>query len=278
MFSVNTSATRAHRNWQTGEVFTVNDATELYEVDRWGKGYFSISQAGHVLVHPEKDPSRAIDLKQLTDHLMLRGIQLPVLIRFRDILRHRVGDIHNAFKSAITQHQYEGRLHLRLSDQGEPAAPGRRGGPRFRPRIRLRPRGRLEAGAAGGRRLGVQRHPDHLQRVQGRRVHRDGHARAEDRAHGHSGGREVHRAGPHPEVRREGGRPAEDRDARQACGQGRRTLAGLRRLPIQVRPDRDRSAAGPRGAQGPRHAGLLQAPALPSRQPDSRTSASSRAR
>ncbi len=108
MFSVNTSATRTHRNWQTGEVFTVNDATELYEVDRWGKGYFSISQAGHVLVHPEKDPSRAIDLKQLTDHLMLRGIQLPVLIRFRDILRHRVGDIHNAFKSAITQHQYEG--------------------------------------------------------------------------------------------------------------------------------------------------------------------------
>ena len=108
MFSVNTSATRAHRNWQTGEVFTVNDANELYEVDRWGKGYFSISSAGHVLVHPTKDPAKAIDLKQLTDHLMLRGIHLPVLIRFRDILRHRVGDIHNAFKTAITQHQYEG--------------------------------------------------------------------------------------------------------------------------------------------------------------------------
>jgi arginine decarboxylase len=108
MFSVSTSAGRAHRNWQTGEVFTVNDANELYEVDRWGKGYFSISPSGHVLVHPTKDPSKAIDLKDLTDHLMLRGIQLPVLIRFRDILRHRVGDIHNAFKSAITQHQYDG--------------------------------------------------------------------------------------------------------------------------------------------------------------------------
>ena len=62
-----------------------------------------------MLVHPTKDPARAIDLKQLTDHLMLRGIGLPVLIRFRDILRHRVGDIHNAFQAAITQHQYEGR-------------------------------------------------------------------------------------------------------------------------------------------------------------------------
>lgn len=106
---VNSSTTRGHRNWQAGEQFTVTDAAELYEVERWGKGYFSVSQSGHVLVHPTKDPARSIDLKQLIDHLVLRGIHLPVLIRFRDILRHRLGDIHNAFKNAITQHQYEGR-------------------------------------------------------------------------------------------------------------------------------------------------------------------------
>jgi arginine decarboxylase len=106
---VSSSTTRAHRNWQTGEVFTVTDAAELYEVARWGKGYFSISPSGHVLVHPTKDPARSIDLKQLIDHLVLRGIHLPVLVRFRDILRHRLGDIHNAFKNAVAQHQYEGR-------------------------------------------------------------------------------------------------------------------------------------------------------------------------
>jgi arginine decarboxylase len=109
MISVSTPTVRPQRNWQTGEVFTVTDATELYEVDRWGKGYFSISAAGDVLVHPTKVPESSINLKELTDHLMLRGIQLPVLIRFRDILRHRVGDIHNAFRTAIAQHQYEGR-------------------------------------------------------------------------------------------------------------------------------------------------------------------------
>ena len=103
------SSTTRSRTWQAGEIFTVNDATELYELDRWGKGYFSISGDGHVLVHPTKDHSRAIDLKQLTDHLQLRGISLPVLIRFRDILRHRLGDIHNAFRAAINQHSYEGR-------------------------------------------------------------------------------------------------------------------------------------------------------------------------
>ena len=130
---VSTQTIRGHRNWQTGEVFTVTDATELYEVERWGKGYFSISETGHVLVHPTKDPARSIDLKQLTDHLLLRGIQLPVLVRFRDILRHRVGDIHNAFQAAINQHQYRGALPLCLSDQGQPAAAGRRGSARFWP-------------------------------------------------------------------------------------------------------------------------------------------------
>ncbi len=92
-----------------GEVWSVSDASELYEVSRWGKGYFSVSSAGNVMVHPTKDPSAAIDLKQLADDLQARGINLPLLIRFSDILRHRLSDIHDAFKAAIAQHQYGGR-------------------------------------------------------------------------------------------------------------------------------------------------------------------------
>ncbi len=157
---------------------------------------------------------------------------------------------------------------MRVPDQGQPAAPGGRGGPRFRAGIRLRPRGRLEARAPGGGGAGLQRHADHLQRLQGRRVHRDGDARPEDRAQRHPGGREVHRAGPDPEIRGEGGRAPADRHARQARRARRRPLAGLGRLPLQVRPDRRRSAARPRGAALARDGGLLQAPPLPPRQPD----------
>jgi arginine decarboxylase len=87
----------------------VTDASELYEIDRWGKNYFSIGPNGHVRVHATKDPQRSIDLKQLVDHLQLRGIGLPILIRFRDILRQRLADIHSAFASAIAQHQYDGK-------------------------------------------------------------------------------------------------------------------------------------------------------------------------
>ncbi|MGD9645481.1 MAG: biosynthetic arginine decarboxylase [Pirellulales bacterium] len=85
------------------------DASELYDVARWGKGYFSVADSGNLLVHPTKEPSRAIDLKQLIDDLQLRGIEMPILIRFADILKHRLGEIHDAFQSAISQHGYSGR-------------------------------------------------------------------------------------------------------------------------------------------------------------------------
>jgi arginine decarboxylase len=86
----------------------VTDAAELYEIERWGKSYFSIGPNGHVRVHATKDPERWIDLKQLVDHLQLRGIGLPILIRFRDILRQRLFDIHSAFATAMQQHSYDG--------------------------------------------------------------------------------------------------------------------------------------------------------------------------
>jgi arginine decarboxylase len=89
--------------------WSAQDASELFDVASWGKGYFSVSEQGHVLVHPEKDPARAIDLKQLVDTLVLRGISLPILVRFAGILKHRLGELHDAFDTAIREHKYNGR-------------------------------------------------------------------------------------------------------------------------------------------------------------------------
>ncbi len=85
-----------------------NDASELYDVSRWGKGYFSVDAQGHMRVHPDKTPERSIDLKKLVDTLILRGISLPILIRFTEILKHRLGEIHGAFKTAMADHKYQG--------------------------------------------------------------------------------------------------------------------------------------------------------------------------
>ena len=88
--------------------WTVTDATELYDVASWGKGYFSIGENGNVFVHPTKEPERKIDLKQLVDSLEWRGISLPILIRFGEILKHRLGELHQAFDTSIREHGYHG--------------------------------------------------------------------------------------------------------------------------------------------------------------------------
>ncbi|HXC49553.1 MAG TPA: biosynthetic arginine decarboxylase [Candidatus Limnocylindrales bacterium] len=92
----------ATRRWST------QDAAELYEVKGWGKGYFSVSAAGHLLCHPQKDPNRFVDLKQLVDSMQLRGLDLPLLVRFNGILRDRVREIHDVFARAISDHKYNG--------------------------------------------------------------------------------------------------------------------------------------------------------------------------
>src|SRR5579864_3256596 len=86
--------------------WTTAEAAELYDVASWGKGYFSVGTNGHLWVHPDKDPNRALDLKELVDNLQLRGISLPILIRFGEILKHRLGEMHQAFQNAIAENGY----------------------------------------------------------------------------------------------------------------------------------------------------------------------------
>ena len=113
------------------------------------------------------------------------------------------------------------RLLLRLPDQGQPAAARRRGDPRLRQGVSLRSGGRLQAGIAG--RAGPDQRPghaDHLQRLQGRRIHPHGHAGPQDRQADHPRRREVHRVGADRAPRRGPEGPAGHRRARQAGGAG----------------------------------------------------------
>ena len=90
------------------EQWTTADASDLYEVPRWGNGYFSVGPNGNLLVHPDKDPTKSIDLKSLVDRLQVRGIDLPILLRFAEILQHRLGEIHGAFATAMKEGGYRG--------------------------------------------------------------------------------------------------------------------------------------------------------------------------
>ena len=92
-----------------GRPWGLQDAIETYNVRNWGKGYFGINDRGHVTVHPNKDPNQSIDLKDLVDQLQHRGIQLPLLLRFTDILKHRIGEVADAFQKSIAEFGYEGK-------------------------------------------------------------------------------------------------------------------------------------------------------------------------
>ncbi len=89
--------------------WSITDASELYEVPRWGKGYFSVNEKGHMQVHPSKDPALAIDMKELIERLQMRGLDLPILLRFNGVLKDRLREIHDAFAQAIKDHDYKSK-------------------------------------------------------------------------------------------------------------------------------------------------------------------------
>jgi arginine decarboxylase len=88
--------------------WTIADSAETYGIRYWSNGYFSINDLGHVVCHPQGAEAGNIDLKELVDEVVRRGIGLPLLIRFSDILKSRVVDLHEAFKRAMTEYGYKG--------------------------------------------------------------------------------------------------------------------------------------------------------------------------
>ncbi len=87
--------------------WSVADAAELYGTRRWGRGHFDINQAGHVTV--SADGLAEVDLKLLVDDLTKRGIQMPLLLRFTDLLRARIRLINDAFSAAFSEYGYKGK-------------------------------------------------------------------------------------------------------------------------------------------------------------------------
>ena len=83
-------------------------ALARYGIARWGAGYFGVNAAGHLCVRPRANGAE-IDLVELAERLAADGIQLPVLVRFGDILRRRVGELADAFNRARADYGYEPR-------------------------------------------------------------------------------------------------------------------------------------------------------------------------
>ena len=91
------------------EPWDIQTARSLYNIHRWGAEYFDINEAGHVVAKPLRDAGASVELTDVIEEAKARGLKFPVLIRFQDILRHRVESINLAFRNSIAEFNYRGK-------------------------------------------------------------------------------------------------------------------------------------------------------------------------
>ena len=87
----------------------IQAARNLYHIPRWGAKYFDVNDAGHVVARPLQENGASVDLTDVIEEAKARGLKFPVLIRFQDILRHRVEAINMAFRGSIKEFNYQGQ-------------------------------------------------------------------------------------------------------------------------------------------------------------------------
>jgi arginine decarboxylase len=91
-----------------GSTWSIQAARNLYNIQRWGSKYFDINDAGHVVATPLQENGTAVDITDVIEEAKSRGLKFPVLIRFQDILRHRVEALNTAFRTSIKEFNYQG--------------------------------------------------------------------------------------------------------------------------------------------------------------------------
>lgn len=87
----------------------IQAARSLYNIDRWGAKYFDINEAGRVVAKPLQEGGSSVDLTDVIEEAKARGLKFPLLVRFQDILRHRVESINQSFRNSISEFNYQGK-------------------------------------------------------------------------------------------------------------------------------------------------------------------------
>jgi len=89
------------------EPWTIEQATDLYMIDRWGGRYFGISADGKMTVSPLQERGKSVAIIDVVrEAITTEGLKTPLVIRFQDILHHRVRVLNEAFARAIEEIKY----------------------------------------------------------------------------------------------------------------------------------------------------------------------------
>ncbi len=89
--------------------WTVENSVDLYGIRNWGAGYFDVNERGEIVVRPSRQSDKpAVSLLDIVSGLKDRGFDMPVLLRFSDILDSRLALLHDAFNKAMGEAGYLG--------------------------------------------------------------------------------------------------------------------------------------------------------------------------
>jgi arginine decarboxylase len=89
--------------------WSVADAAALYQLEGWASGFFGINKQGNV--EALADSKHPIDLLDLCDKLGVEGLHPPLLLRFSDLLKRRMQQLHKRFAIARKEAGYQGRYY-----------------------------------------------------------------------------------------------------------------------------------------------------------------------
>jgi arginine decarboxylase len=92
------------------ETWTPQKSAELYGLDYWGGNYFSVNDNGNLTLTPNGPKGTSIDLFKVTEDLKQRGVRVPILLRFPDIVKSRIELINTCFQNAIKSTNYQGKF------------------------------------------------------------------------------------------------------------------------------------------------------------------------
>jgi arginine decarboxylase len=89
--------------------WTTEAAAELYLIDRWGGGYFDVSPDGKMTVAPLGSRGSSVAILDVVEAAIRdEGLKAPLIIRFQDMLHHRVRVLNEAFTKAIHENKFRG--------------------------------------------------------------------------------------------------------------------------------------------------------------------------
>ena len=89
--------------------WTKEKSEELYGIKNWGAGYFTVSDKGEVLVSPQKDnAANAVSLMDVISGIRERGLDMPVLLRFENLLDSQISFLNNSFRKSMKKLGYKG--------------------------------------------------------------------------------------------------------------------------------------------------------------------------